>query len=263
MFVSPFERPNDVTTPFGQLAQPLERELPGATRAASSDAISRMLPPWLNTGTSSDPTSLFGGSAFSGLGGLLGMFSQLLQQFASLLSGFTSNGSASGNERYFSSANGGSTGDPHLSFNGNTWDSMASHADLLDSNSVTGGFQLSTDVTAPNANGVTYNREATVTTNDGTTSVSLDNTGNAFLTENDRRIELAQGATIDLGNGETVTRNQDGSLQIADAAQNGGSITTTMRANGSGVDVSVAAQNVDLGGDLASHRNEHGFHRLT
>lgn len=263
MFVSPFERPNDVTPPFGHLTQPFDRDLPGAARAASSDAISRMLPPWLHAGNAADQTSSAGGFALYGAGGLLGMLSQLLQQFATLFARFASSGSPGDDERYFGTANGASTGDPHLSFNGNQWDSMTSHADLLDSDSIAGGFRLSTDVTTPNANGVTYNREATVTTNDGTTSVSLDNAGNAFLTDDDRRIALAKGSTLDLGNGETVTRNQDGSLQIADVGENGGRITTTMSANGTGVDVSVSAQNVDLGGDLAAHRSEHGFQRLT
>ncbi|MBD5654503.1 MAG: hypothetical protein IAI50_04905, partial [Candidatus Eremiobacteraeota bacterium] len=53
---------------------------------------------------------------------------------------------------------------------------------------------------------------------------------------------------------ETVTLNADKSLTVVDNDATGGSITTTLRANGTGgVDVTNNAQNVDLGGSLFGH----------
>ena len=43
-------------------------------------------------------------------------------------------------EQYFQNASGGSVGDPHLSFNGKTWDNMGSQPDLLHSDSIPGGY---------------------------------------------------------------------------------------------------------------------------
>lgn len=252
MLVSPFERPTGVGMAFEDRLQPPDGHAPGAQRPAAADAISRYLPPWLNPGSSSDPMSPFGGFALYGAGGLFGMIANLLQQLASMLRGNTGSGQ-NADERFFNSATGSSTGDPHLAFNDKHWDDMTSHPDLLHSDSFSGGYRLSTDVTAPNANGVTLNRSASIETHFGRTSVSLDNTGNAAIDDDGRRITLQPGTTIDLGDGETVARNQDGSLQVTDANDAGGSVTTTLRTVGGGVDVSVSAQNVDLGGDLTSH----------
>ena len=63
-------------------------------------------------------------------------------------------------------------------------------------------------------------------------------------------ISLANGQSYDLGNGETVTRNANGSLAVTDNNGMGGTITTTLSENGQGVDVTAQANNVDLGGDL-------------
>jgi hypothetical protein len=198
--------------------------------------------------------------ASSPLGGLMGMtwpasafgmFQQLGSMFQQL---FGSGSSNDGSEQYYSSASGGSVGDPHLSFNGSTWNDMSSEPDLLHSDSIHGGYQLSTQTTAPNANGVTYNQSATVTTHDGGTQVTLSNNDCATFTQNGITTNLQPGQTLQLGN-ETVTRNANGSVQVTCANANGGQITTTMSSNGPGVDVSVSANNVDLGGTMTNGSN--------
>ncbi|HUA08656.1 MAG TPA: hypothetical protein VMA98_05225 [Candidatus Acidoferrales bacterium] len=154
-------------------------------------------------------------------------------------------------EQYYASASGGSNGDPHISFNGSTWNDMQSEPDLLHSDSIPGGYQLSTQTTAPNANGVTYNQSATVTTHGGRTQVSLTNSGVATIAQNGVATNLSPGQTVQLGN-ESVTCNANGSLQITSHNQDGGQITTTMTQNGNGVDVNVSANNVDLGGAMVN-----------
>lgn len=156
-----------------------------------------------------------------------------------------------GSEKYFSNASGSSVGDPHLSFNGSTWNDMQSEPDLLHSDSIRGGYQLSTQTTPPSASGVTYNQSATVTTHGGRTQVSLNNNGNATITQDGVTQSLTPGQTVQLGN-ETVTCNQNGSLQITSQNENGGQITTTMTQNGQGVDVNVSANNLDLGGAMVN-----------
>lgn len=110
----------------------------GAQGTLSSDAISRMVPPWL-AGTVSNPaqTALFGP-----LPGLLQQLVQMLQQMMGGAYGegcYRYGGSGAGgggycppyggsgscapygpydNENYFQNASGASEGDPHLSFNG-------------------------------------------------------------------------------------------------------------------------------------------------
>lgn len=191
------------------------------------------------------------------------MLTSLFTQIGSLISQLFGGGSSgsggglpNGNpEQLFAQANGGSVGDPHLSFNGSTWNDMGSQSDLLDSASFGGGFQISTQATTPNQNGVTYNQSATISSNYGLNSVSMNNTGNATIVQNGQQVSLASGQTLNMGNGETVTQNQDGSLQVSADDGAGGTINTTLRANGNGVDVTTNAQNVDLGGALVSGPN--------
>ena len=45
-----------------------------------------------------------------------------------------------------------------------SWDNMRSHADLLDSNSFAGGYRVATQVSQPNAQGVTMNQSASIAT---------------------------------------------------------------------------------------------------
>jgi len=157
-----------------------------------------------------------------------------------------------GNEQYYNSATGGSQGDPHLSFNGNTWDNMTSQPNLLQSNSFPGGYNVSTQVTPPSQNGITYNQSATVSLNGGATTISLNNQGQASIQEYGQNVAISPGQSVQLGNGESVTCNQNGSLTVQAQNGQGGQITTTLTHSGQGVNVNVNAQNVDLGGSLVN-----------
>jgi hypothetical protein len=222
-----------------------------------SDGIARFVNPWAQ----SDPDASQASPGWQG-GAMSSIISQLLALISSLMSqsGFGTlfnSGGGSGTttqpgEQYFTSASGGSTGDPHLSFNGSTWNDMQSESDLLRSDSIPGGYRLSTQTTTPNASGVTYNQRATVTSGHGRTSVSLDKNGNASYTQDGATGTIADGQSIPLDDGETVSRSQNGDLTITNASPYGGVITTTMTQNGQGVDVNVTASNVDLGGTLAA-----------
>lgn len=225
--------------------------MPGPARAGAmlrgGDSIRR-------TGPQFGPSL---GSPVQNAGPLSGIIAQLLGIVQQLLSQFR----AGGGESYFQTATASSTGDPHLAFSGtggdgssvqSHFDSMSAHGDLLHSNSFAGGYRISTSVTAAAANGVTYNRAATVSTNFGATQVSLDRDGRASVTQGGQTVALADGQSVQVGNGESVTRNADGSLVIYDENEMGAQITTTLSENGSGVDVNVRAANVDLAGDLLS-----------
>lgn len=238
----------------------------GLSALLRGDDVTRLLPPQMQD-TADDALGAAGGAlqaASNPIGTLLGGIGSLLSQLANYLgggSGCNAAANASTGEQQYANATASSTGDPHLAFDGTTqngtsanakWDDMNAHADLLDSDSFAGGYRVSTMATAPSANGITYNGSATVATNGGNTRVSLDAKGNATLLEGGRSVNIADGRTLDLGNGESVARAQDGSLAITDRNRNGGSITTTLRENGNGgVDVNATAQNVDLGGYLA------------
>jgi hypothetical protein len=180
---------------------------------------------------------------------------QLWQMFQNWMSQNQNQSAYGDNEQYYTNATGGSNGDPHLSFNGSSWDNMGSQSDLLHSDSIPGGYRVSTQTTPPQANGVTYNQNATVTTNYGGTQVSLDKNGNATISQNGNTFAMQPDASYDLGNGEVATRNTDGSLTITSNNGNGGQITTTMKENGNGVDVNTTANNVDLGGALVNGTN--------
>ena len=264
----------------GAIATPTER-LPewltgaGTQNAAISpgalgnDRIRQMLGPQIGN-------SLDGGIADTGLsqmsGGASGLLSQLLSIVQQLMSMV---GLGGGSGEYFQNATASSTGDPHLAFTGTDasgateqshFDSMTGHADLLDSDSFAGGYQISTNTTQPGTNGVTYNQQATIATNYGQTQISLDNRGDAYITGNGEQYALAPGQSYTAGNGETVTRNNDGSVVVTDTNAQGGSITTTLSQNGNGVDVRTQAQGVDLGGDLTKqglqrHSRHHHHHR--
>ncbi len=266
MYVSPQERPYEtLASGLGGFGTGYGNDLEGGDPLAFSpaDAVSRMLPPL--SSLAMGPAGMLMG----GISPILQSLGGILQQLAQALGG--SNGSSGSNgyggacptpggtsspEQYFGSASGSSTGDPHLAFTGNGssahWDSMTGHGDLLDSDSFQGGFRLSTQTTTPNANGVTFNGSATASTHNGGTNVTLDNQGNATIGRNGRSYALQNGQSYDLGGGESVSRAADGSVDISERNDRGGSIETTLRDNGQGVDVNVRANNVDLGGDLAN-----------
>jgi hypothetical protein len=157
-----------------------------------------------------------------------------------------------------------SVGDPHDSFNGTggngesvsgKWDNMKSHDHLITSNSIPGGFNVATTATTPNANGVTYNSQATITTNNGNTVVSMSANGTPSVTDNGQTVSLTAGSPATLSNGETVTLNNDGSMSVGVSNGQGGTINTTLKSNGNGVDVSATANEVDLGGYLADRQD--------
>lgn len=226
----------------------------GIGSANDYDEVSRFMNPTLLASSNDGSTT---GSSSGG--GLSSIITQLLSVISQLMSGMGnginnwSNGS--GNQQYFNSASGGSNGDPHLSFNGTTWNDMSSESHLLDSDSIPGGYRLSTQTTAPNANGVTYNQQATVTSSGGTTSVTLDKNGNATYTQDGITSSLANGQTVNLGNGEIAARSQNGTLTITNTSPTGGQITTTLTSNNTGVNANVTANNVSLGGALVNGQN--------
>lgn len=241
---------------------------PGAAMLRSADGIRRLSPQSLNMAQDllTLPPSIIGGG-FGG--GMTSIIQQLLNMIRQLLSALGMGGQPQSDEQYFQSADGSSVGDPHLSFNGTNglggnesthFDSMSGHTDLLDSDSFAGGYQISTSVTQPGANGVTYNQQATISTDFGNTQVSLDKNGNATIAQNGHTISLANGRSYNLGNGELVTRNANGSVCVTDDNGMGGTITTTLSANGHGVNVNAQAQNVDLGGDLLGQPQSHHHH---
>lgn len=231
----------------------------GAGTAAPSDAIS-LSPQQPATDSSLDQASM--------LSPLSGMLAQLMQMLQSMMGGSSpslpgtgqcglyggnpsgSNCSPNGDEQYFASAQGSDDGDPHLSFNGSKWNSMQSHPNLLQSNSIPGGYRLSTQVTNTNARGVTRNQSAQITLDGGRTTIGLNGDGKASIVRNGENVPIAPGQTLQLGWGTTVTCKQNGTLSVNSRNAMGGQISTTLSTKNGGVDVDVSAQNVDLGGAL-------------
>ena len=248
MYVQPFEGPfssgtlSPLNGSLSEDASPLPATPFGATPPMPADTIARCAGPWLSDASMPSPYGMFCP--------LMGMLSQLMQMLQSLMGYQPCAG-----ERFFANANGSSSGDPHLSFNGNHWTSMASQPDLLNSRSFPGGFQISTQTTSPDGKGVTWNRSATVALNGGATTITLDANGRPTITADGRTRPIEAGQTLQLGDGESVTANADGSLSITARNAEGGSIATTLTARGNGVDVEVAAHDVELGGTLTDGRS--------
>lgn len=248
MYVQPYEGNLSLSSfpPLGNISDgsfPMQEQVPGAV--AAGDGVSLSGAPWLNA-MSQNPgqTAMFGP--------LASLMQQLMQMLQSML-GYQGGGcSPSGGEQFFPNANGSSVGDPHLSFNGNHWNSMVSQPNLLNSDSIPGGFAVSTQVTSPNANGITHNQSASIALDNGQTTISMNNAGQASIESYGQTIALAPGQTTQLGNGASVTCNENGSLRCVVQNGCGGEITTSLTPRGQGVDVSVSAQNVDLGGTLVN-----------
>jgi hypothetical protein len=170
-----------------------------------------------------------------------------------------------GPQQQFQDADVSSTGDPHIATTGTAvgpngdravdqrWDSMASHGDLVHSNQIQGGYRVSTDVTQPGANGLTFNQSATVHTNFGQDAITMNRDGSFAIYDDGRQAALGKGESATLSGGERVTANQDGSLVVDASNRHGGTIETTMRANGMGVDVTTHAHDIALGGDAIAH----------
>jgi hypothetical protein len=273
MYVQPLDGPlgaNSLASATGG-AEGESALFSGTPAPAAGDNISRFLPPWLRDNASDVPgAGLFGGSG--SLQGLFGPLMSMLQQLMQMLQSLVGNGCngpygssqcpPAGNERYFRNATASSDGDPHLSFNGERWDNMKSHPDLLHSDSFAGGYRVSTQVTPQNGKGATWNQSASVTLDGGATSVSLDNKGDAQITRDGQSLSIARGQTLQLGNGESVTCEQNGALRVTAENGRGGSITTTLSAQGRGVDVDVTAHDVDLGGALVKGYERHAHERF-
>ena len=255
MYVQPLDgslSPNSLASPAGN-AEAEGALFQGPTAPTAGDNISRFVPPSLSTSNAASPYGdVSGGSGAlqSVFGPLMGILQQLMQMLQSLMGygcnapygsggcppygsgGCPPNGSGgcppNGNEQYFQNATGASDGDPHLSFNGAKWTNMASQPDLLNSNSFPGGFQISTQVTPPNARGVTWNQSAAVSLNNGATTVSLNDNGEASITSYGQSISIARGQTLQLGDGESVTCEQSGALRVTAQNGAGGRIETTL-----------------------------------
>jgi hypothetical protein len=273
-------------SPFG-----LEQEAGFGPQSGLELAAAQFPPAGSNQGDAiwPSPWSAFAGEAGAGasgggtgglLGTVMGLLSGLMNQLGSLVgsgSGTSSGacassgcgaGGQSGSGQFFQNASASSTGDPHDAFNGTSaggatsgskWDDMHGHGDLLSSDSFAGGYRVSTTATPPNDKGVTYNGSATVTAGGGATSVSMNGDGSYSVTSYGRTVPLQQGQAVSLGGGESVTLNADGSLTVADANANGGSIQTTLKADGAGgVDVTNQASDVDLGGYLVNRGQGQG-----
>jgi hypothetical protein len=118
---------------------------------------------------------------------------------------------------------------------------------------------VSTAVTQPAANGVTWNESATVRTNFDQDSVTMRRDGTFSIIDGDQFVALDKGETATLSGGETVTENADGSLVVAADGQHGGTMTTTLRATGNGVDVTTHAHELAVGGDVVEH-GRHAHH---
>jgi hypothetical protein len=263
--------PYSPTTPPDGVARPWWTCGTGATNGGGSGYGSSYGTPNAN---GSDPFGL--SSSGGSIAGMLTNIMNALQQFASTLTaGGTSGGSqpwsgsqqaaGAGPQQRFSDVDVSSTGDPHLAEVGTTegpagnqsvdahWDSMTSHSDLMDSNQVAGGYRVSTTVTAPGSNGVTYNQSASVHTDSGRDCVTMNRDGSFAVTENGRPVSLSKGQSTTLPGGATVTANPDGSLTVNASNARGGSIATTLRSTGQGVDVTSHAHEIALGGDAINH----------
>ncbi len=204
--------------------------------------------------------------------GVWGIFAQLQSLVAQLLAAFQStlaqpsapSGQPSSPEQQFQNVTLGSTGDPHLAVDGvsgdgktdvsNHFDSMTSHSDLLHSNDFAGGYAVSTTVSAPDSRGVTTNDSASIALNNGNDTVSMSKDGSFTISSDGQAYTLASGQSMQLDGGETVTRNTDGSLTVHDQSSSGGSLSTTLKSWGGGVDVNAQGQNVDIGGDIVNAR---------
>lgn len=262
MYVQPLDGspgPNSLSSVAGS-AEGEGALFPGTAAPAGGDNISRFVPPWSNDGAAASPYGEYGtSSSLQGLlGSLMGVMQQLMQMLQSLMgySGNAPHGSGScqpyGKERYFQNATGASDGDPHLSFNGVKWNSMSAEPNLLNSNSFAGGFRIATQVTPPNGKGVTWNQSASVSLNGGATTIGMNNDGEPSIASFGEPISIARGQTLQLGDGESVSCLQDGSLRICAENGMGGRVETMLTAQGKGVNVDVTAHDVDLGGALVN-----------
>lgn len=208
------------------------------------------------------PPAAPSGGAFGTLGanGAFAFVQSIVAMIGQLVSSlFAANAPA--RQRVFADADFSSTGDPHLAETGTYadgtrasahFDSMVAHEDLLDAGSVAGGYRVSTTVTPANAHGITWNASATVHANDDRDAVTMNADGSVAIRDAGEAVTLAKGQTLTLSGGETVTENADGSLVVGASDGFGGSMSTTVRTNGTGVDISTHAHGIAVGGDIVT-----------
>lgn len=263
-------------------------------RAQAPDGITR---PWWTSGTGTDYGNgngsggslvggLFGGANASNAsiaGILTGLVSLLQQLVGSFLNQNQAQSSpqrqpctANGQQQRFENVDVSSTGDPHLAAVGTRegagganavdahWDSMSSQNDLVHSTQIDGGYRVSTAVTQPGANGVTWNQSATVHANFDQDAITMNRDGSFAVFDNGNEVRLGKGESAVLSGGETVSENQDGSLLVSARDATGGTIATTLRSTGQGVDVTTHAHEIAVGGDAIAHADPFApTHRAT
>jgi hypothetical protein len=251
----------------------------GSAPTPASDGVSSSW--WRSTAVPTGSTSSADPSAtmWALLQSIVGLFGQLVGAFTNGLGAATgtppgTQPGTNGPQQRFADVDISSTGDPHLAETGTRqtaggnqavderYDSMTSHDDLVSSRAIAGGYRVSTAVTQPGANGVTWNDSATVHTNFDQDSVTMRRDGTFSIADGNQSVALAKGQSVTLSGGETVTENADGSLVVAAANQRGGTMSTTLRATGNGVDVTTHAHELAVGGDVVQHgrRAHHGPH---
>jgi hypothetical protein len=234
-------------------------------------------PAWFGGGT--DPLAAFG-STFPGgapnvsSGGMAGILAQLesrVQQYIGRLSSALLGTSpaargaaaaAQGAAATFAGVSLASVGDPHLSVTGTQqhadgttanvdshFDSMTAHQNLFSTNDFGDGFNVSTTVTQPSANGVTQNASATASMDFGRETVTMTNAGALSVIDHGQVVGLAAGQSVTLSGGQRVSEAANGAVTIAETSF-GENLSTTFTPTGGGVDVTASGQNVTLAGDL-------------
>ncbi len=246
------------------------RPTPGSANAgqlSSADGLSASF--WMNGSEQlKEPATAGyrgGSSASNGQGGFMGLINNLIDQLGAFINSLNAENTAEGaGTQSVANAAFTSTGDPHLGETGTIldasgnssavdrhFDSMTGHDNLLSSQEFSGGYRLSSSVTAPNAQGVTLNHSATVHLNGNQDNITLNADGSASITSDGNSVVLAAGQTATLAGGENVTRNTDGSLLIAVQSIYGGTISTSLVAAGGGVNATANVRNAEVGGDIA------------
>ncbi|HEY4442111.1 MAG TPA: hypothetical protein VGN14_16755, partial [Candidatus Elarobacter sp.] len=127
----------------------------------------------------------------------------------------------------------------------------------LISASVDGGYAVSTVVTPINQYGVAYNDTATVTTNDGKDSVTLDRGGHLTIVSDGTTLAQPEStAPIALAGGAVVTIDASGNATVTATGAHG-TVATVLVATGSGVDVHGSVAGFAIGGDIATNLLDH------
>jgi hypothetical protein len=267
----PQTNPPTVNPPFAP--QPQSDWTRGIFTPAKTTADGIAAPFWQRPQTDLPPPQVNVPFDEGGIWGMIGQLQSLVSRmFAAFQSAFaqpTTPSPAQPNspEQQFQNVTLGSTGDPHLAIDGlaggpsgatkvsNHYDSMTSHSDLLHSNDFVGGYTVSTTVGTPDARGVTTNDSASIALNNDNDSISMAKDGSFSISSDGQAYTLANGQSMQLDGGETVTRNTDGSLSVSEQTASGGSLSTTLKSWGGGVDVNAIGRNVDLGGDIVNARS--------